>query len=117
MLLALAAGAAAAAPAGDPARGLERYEAICGGCHSIEMSRIGPAHRGVVGRTSGTLPGFAYSPALKEAHIVWTPATLDRWLRGPPKLVPGTFMGLSVREPTDRRDIIAFLATQTAKPR
>lgn len=125
-MLLLATGLAIAAPAGavpagnavgDPVRGLERYEAICGGCHSIEADRIGPRHRGVVGRKAGSIAGFAYSPALKKARLVWTPAVLDRWLQGPPKLVPGTFMGIAVSDPADRRDIIAYLATQSvAKP-
>ena len=101
------------APTGNPTRGAERYEAICGGCHSIDADRIGPRHRGVVGRKAGSIAGFAYSPALMKSGLVWTPAVLDRWLQGPPKLVPGTFMGIAVSEAADRADIIAYLATQT----
>jgi cytochrome c len=88
------------------------YEARCGGCHSIETDRVGPRHRGVVGRKAGKVPGFDYSPALQKAKFVWTPAKLDKWLQGPSKLVPGTKMFFTVSAATDRTAIIAYLATQ-----
>ncbi len=97
--------------ASDPVRGATLYTARCGGCHSPDRDRIGPHHRGVVGRRAGTVPGYAYSDALRRSGIVWTPGTLDRWLTGPMRLVPGTRMGLSVADPRDRRDIIAYLAS------
>src|SRR5215831_8954048 len=76
---------------GDATRGASVYQ-VCMGCHSIDDDDVGPRHRGVVGRTAGTVPGFAYSPALKGSHIVWDRATLDRWLTNPQALVPGTRM-------------------------
>lgn len=114
LLALLAAAPAAAQPAGDAARGEARYEAVCSACHSIDRNRIGPLHRGVVGRKAGAVTGFAYSSALKKSGIVWTPANLDRWLSGPIKMVPGTRMGISVANAADRRDIIAWLASQGA---
>lgn len=107
----LAVGASAQA-SGDPARGATLYQTRCAACHSIDMNRIGPKHRGVVGRRAGAEPGFAYSAALAKSGLTWDVATLDRWLSGPPKLVPGTTMGIAIAAPTDRRDIIAYLATQ-----
>ena len=114
---ALAVSPSPAPPAGDPGHGQSLYEAKCGGCHSIDTNRIGPMHRGVVGRKAGIIAGFAYSPALKKSGLVWTAATLDRWLTGPTKLVPGTRMGFVLADPADRRDVIAYLATQTAPAR
>jgi cytochrome c len=54
-------GLAAAAPtaaAADAGRGRELYESRCGGCHSLDANRVGPAHRGVYGRKAGAAPGF-----------------------------------------------------------
>lgn len=107
--------AAAAPPApavkGNPATGAKLYQA-CMGCHSLDENDVGPKHRGVVGRKAGTVPGYAYSAALKKSGIVWTPDMLDRWLSGPQKLVPGAKMFFSIANPQNRADIIAYLATQ-----
>lgn len=96
---------------GDPVRGQQLYQS-CMGCHSIDDNDIGPMHRGVVGHRAGTVPGYAYSAALRGSGIVWTPANLDRWLTNPQKMVPGSKMFFSVAAPRDRTDIIAWLATQ-----
>ncbi len=110
--------APAASPkaAGDPVRGEKLYEARCGGCHSLDANRIGPKHRGVVGRPAASIPDFMYSSALKKSKLVWTPANLDRWLMGPTRLVPGTRMAAFVSVPADRTDIIAYLASTTPPP-
>jgi cytochrome c len=104
--------ARAAMPAGDIVLGQTLYTSRCGACHSIDQSRTGPKHRGIVGRKAGIIADFAYSPALKRSKIVWTPQKLDKWLQGPSKLVPGTFMAFTVAKPEDRAAIIAYLATQ-----
>lgn len=128
LVLSALAGAAGAAPdrkapkvaapfTGDPVKGAALYESRCTACHSLDMNRIGPAHRGVVGRAAGTAAGFDYSPALKKAKITWTPANLDRWLSGPTDMIPGVRMGFSLAKAEDRHDVIAYLATQPAKGR
>lgn len=63
--LVLVAAAPAAAQVVDD--GKEAYQSTCGGCHSVDANRIGPLHRGVVGRKPGGVPGYAYSPALKKS--------------------------------------------------
>jgi cytochrome c len=100
-----------AAPAGDAVRGQQRYAARCGGCHSPKMNRVGPRHYGVFGRRAGGVADYHYSDALKKSGLTWDAPTLDKWLAGPPKLVPGTRMGISVSDAKDRQDIIAYLAT------
>lgn len=97
---------------GDARAGAAAYDASCGGCHSLDANRVGPAHRTVVGRKAGTVPGYTYSPALKKAKIVWTAATLDAWLSDPQKMVPGTRMAFRLTDAKRRADIIAFLAAQ-----
>lgn len=111
---AMAAGAARPLP-GDPRRGAALYQARCGACHSLDTNRIGPAHRGLIGRQAGTVPNFAYSPALKRARIVWTRDTLDRWLTAPVDMVPGTRMGIRIPVAQERADLIAYLSGVSAR--
>jgi cytochrome c len=102
-------------PPGNPSRGEGLYEAKCGGCHSLDANRIGPMHRGVVGRKSASVPGYHYSAALKKLNVVWTPENLDRWLKNPTAFAPGTLMGFRLNSAQDRADVIAYLKLQTAK--
>jgi cytochrome c len=97
--------------AGDPVAGRTLYQ-VCTGCHSLDENDVGPRHRGVVGRKAGTVPGYAYSAALRTSGMVWTPANLDRWLTNPQKVVRGAKMYFSVANPKQRADIIAYLAQQ-----
>ena len=105
------AGAASAQPAGDPVNGQKLYEAKCGACHSVDANRVGPMHRGVVGRKPGTAAGYDYSDAVKKLGGVWTPARIDVWLQDPQKVAPGAKMFFMVSEPAQRRDIIAYLVS------
>jgi len=98
---------------GDPAKGEEIYKR-CQGCHSIDRNRIGPMHKGLFGRTAGTVPGFLYSDAMKNSGIVWSEQTLDQFLQGPRKMVPGTKMTYAgVPDPQERADLIAYLKQAT----
>jgi cytochrome c len=108
VLAALAAGTAAA-PA-DVAAG-ERVYARCQACHALAYDRTGPRHCGLIGRRAGSVPGFAYSDAMKKSRIVWSAATLDRFLANPTAAVPGTTMGYAgVTDAKERADLIAYLA-------
>lgn len=95
--------------AADSDRGKELWEAKCIGCHSLDANRVGPLHRGVFGRKAGTAPGYAYSMAVRNAGFVWDEARLEQWLAGPASFLPGSRMGFSVADPSDRADIIAYL--------
>jgi cytochrome c len=94
---------------GDPDRGKDVFERRCTGCHALTQDREGPRLQGVYGRTSGEVPGFLYSPALKHAHIVWNDTTLDQWLTDPDTFVPGNNMDFHVPKPQERRDLVEFL--------
>ena len=100
---------------GDPVQGHALYQSRCTACHSLDHSRIGPAHRGVFDRLAASVPGFDYSPALKHSGVRWTAANLNRWLTDPEAFIPGQKMGYQVSDPVDRRDIIAFLASPAAR--
>jgi cytochrome c len=111
----LLAPAAPIRAAGEAAAGQALYQAKCGGCHSLEANRIGPAHRGVVGRKIASAPGFAYSPAIRKLTGIWTTTRLDQWLQGPQKMAPGSKMYLNVPDPAQRAEIIAWLAANPAR--
>jgi cytochrome c len=94
---------------GDATRGQDVYERRCNGCHTLTQNREGPRLQGVYGRTSGTVGGFTYSPALKKAGIVWNEATLDKWLTDPDSVAPGNEMDFHVPKADERRDLIKYL--------
>lgn len=115
-LLAALPFATAASAAGNAAAGETTYKAKCSGCHSLDANRIGPAHRGIVGRRIATVPGFSYSSALKKIKGVWSPARLDQWLKAPQKFAPGSKMFLAVPDAAQRQNIIAYLQSVPSKP-
>jgi cytochrome c len=87
--------------------------ATCGVCHSVApgQNMIGPSLAGVVGRRSGTVPGFSYSAGAKDTHITWNEGTLDRYLADPSAVIPGTTMPAPGVDAAQRRAIIAYLKT------
>lgn len=98
----------------DVARGERLYQERCGGCHSLDEHGPGPRHRGLFGRRAASQPGFAYSQALARAGIVWSAATLDRWIANPDAVAPGNSMVVRLADdPEDRAAIIAYLAAAT----
>jgi cytochrome c len=106
--IALLCAAGPAGATGNAARGQTLYKG-CADCHSITENNVGPMHKGVVGRKAGSVPGYDYSPDLKNSGIVWTEDNLDKWLAGPQAMVPETKMFFDVPDAQDRADIIAFL--------
>jgi cytochrome c len=100
---------------GDAMRGRDIFQRRCTGCHAMEQDREGPRLRGVFGRSAGAVPGFDYSPALQQAHIVWNETTLERWLADPDALVPGNNMEFQVSKVQERRDLVRFLRDSASK--
>lgn len=100
----------------DAARGEQIY-VRCQACHALTYDRVGPRHCGLIGRTAGSVPGFDYSAAMKNSHIVWNEKTLDRFLASPLKMVPGTAMTYDgVRDARDRADLISYLKSADETP-
>jgi cytochrome c len=89
---ALAAGSAKVALAQDAAAGEKTFN-VCRACHEIgdgAKNLVGPVLNGVVGRKSGSYPGYPYSDANKNSGITWDEATLTEYLKNPRAKVPGT---------------------------
>jgi cytochrome c len=98
--------------AGDANKGKQAFS-VCQTCHTVTKggpNGLGPSLFGVAGRRAASLPGFYYSPALKNSNITWTNDKLAAWITSPFKLVPGnrmTFAGIS--DPKRVDDIVAYL--------
>ena len=65
----------------------------------------GPSLAGVLGRASGAVPGYDYSPAMKNAHLTWDEQTLDKFLQNPSGLVHGTKMFTSIPDAATRQRV------------
>lgn len=115
LTVAVAAPAAAQTmPKGDAVRGKAAF-IVCQTCHVAEAgkNRVGPTLWAVVGRKSGTVPGYSYSAANKAKGVVWSPQVLFTYLENPQKFIPGTKMTYTgLKDAQKRADVIAFLATK-----
>jgi len=121
-LLALARGGAAALAAasagqafaaGDAGRGHAVFATQCSICHSSNKGGgvvLGPPLYGVVGRKAGSVAGFSYSGAMKNAGFTWDSAHLHAYLPAPRTYLPGvrmTYPGL--KDPAQLDDLVAYL--------
>jgi cytochrome c len=94
--------------------GVQVFKTNCAICHSAVagQNRIGPPLFGVAGRKAGTAPGYAYSDAMKNSGLTWTPSQLDTYLANPKSVVANTKMTfLGLKNPDDRKALIAYLET------
>lgn len=87
--------------------------AQCRACHSVELGKngVGPTLFGIVGSKAGEVQGYNFSPALAKSGITWDRASLDTWLAGPIKMVPGAKMVIAQPDPEKRNAIIDYLET------
>lgn len=116
-LLLAPSGPAAAQDAPADATHGKRLFLLCAACHTLhqgEADKVGPNLYGVIGKPAASRGAFAYSDALKQAGINWTPQTLDAWLKQPSALVPGCKMAFAgMPNDRDRADVIAYLEEAT----
>ena len=86
---------------------------VCKACHDVEAGlphKVGPNLHGMFGRKAGTAEGFKYTDALVKSGIVWTPETMDAWLKQPGALVPGNGMAFAgIANDADRASLVAWL--------
>lgn len=99
----------------DPAAG-EKVFTKCKVCHispDQDKNLIGPALHGVIGRTAGTRPDFAYSAAMIAAGksgVKWDEPTLTTYLHDPRAMVKGTKMTFpGLKNDQDIANVIAYL--------
>jgi cytochrome c len=99
----------------DAAKG-ETIFKKCQICHEVGPSakvKVGPILNDVIGRKAGTLPGFAYSPAMKEAGekgMEWTDENLAKYLENPRDFIPKNKMAfVGLKKEDERADVIAYI--------
>jgi len=101
-----------AAHAQDLAAGQNSF-ALCAICHAVgegAQNKLGPILNGLDGRRSGSVAGYDYSDAMKNAGIVWSEATVKEFIANPAAKVPGTKMTLSfTRGDKDATDLWAYI--------
>jgi cytochrome c len=100
---------------GEAQRGAQVFNQ-CKICHSLEAGKnmIGPSLHGVLGRKAGTVPGFAYSPAMKNANVTWNDDTLSKYLADPKAFIPGDKMAFpGVKDASKLGDLLAYLNQAT----
>jgi cytochrome c len=102
----------------DGAAGQQVFNNACRTCHTTREgdNRQGPHLSRIIGRKAGSLPGYGYSSAMKEAGLVWDADKLDRFIANPDAVVSANsmkpFSGLASAD--DRAKIIAFLQSGAA---
>ena len=115
---------------GDPAKGEQIFKQ-CMTCHRIgpdAKNMVGPVLTGVIGRQSGTAPGFSYSDLNKhsgENGLVWSEDLIFQYLpdpnaflkkfltdKGKEDLATGTTkMTFKLANEQQRKDVIAYIKT------
>jgi cytochrome c len=102
----------------DAAAGQQAFNNACRTCHTAKEgdNRQGPNLHRIIGRKAGSLPGYGYSSAMKEAGFAWDADKLDRFMANPDAVVSGNSMkpygGLASAD--DRAKIVAYLQSATA---
>ena len=91
---------------GDPRRGEAMFiQYGCGSCHALKNVRT------ATGMVGPPLDGIALR-VIVAGHLANTPDNMEKWIRDPQQVSPGTAMpDLNVGE-QDARDITAFLYTR-----
>jgi cytochrome c len=104
----------------DPKKG-EASAKACTACHNFEKgagAKIGPPLYGVVERQRASIPGFAYSDAMKSKPGNWTFEELDKFIANPKGDIPGTKMAFAgEKDPQKRADIVDYLNSLSDSPK
>jgi cytochrome c2 len=97
---------AAAATGGDPRRGEAMFiQYGCGSCHALNDVRT------ATGSVGPPLDGIALRVII-GGHLANTPDNMEKWVRYPQQVSPGTAMPDLHVGAEDARDITAFLYTR-----
>jgi cytochrome c len=103
--------------AGDIVNGKSKFTQ-CAACHTTVQggpNLTGPNLYGIFGRKAGSLDGFAYSDALKDAGWIWDAPRIDTWITNPHAVLATTKMSfVGLKDPKDRTDVIAYLKVATS---
>lgn len=111
-LLALMFQSPPALATGDPEKGRALFSR-CASCHQVGPSArngFGPQLNGIIGRRAGSVEGYVYSPAMKNATLVWSEKNLKTFLKSPGDTVPGNKMRFwGMGSDSQIADLLAYL--------
>jgi cytochrome c len=100
---------------GDADAGKVLFEKRCGGCHSLDANKEGPALRHAYGQKAGSASTFKYSKALLSSGVTWDDVTMDKWLTSTDSVVPENDMDFQVANAAERANIIRYLKAVAGK--
>jgi hypothetical protein len=86
-------------PAGD----------VLSAARQARKSSRGERHHASARPDHPTVPGYAYSPAMKNVNVIWNDDTLSKYLSDPKAFVPGDKMAfVGINDPTKLGDLLAY---------
>jgi len=104
--------ASASAVAQDLAAGENSFKK-CLPCHSVgegAKNKVGPVQNGLDGRKSGTIEGYNYTDANKNAGITWNEETFSEYIKDPRAKIPGTKMVFAgIKNENEIKNLWAYL--------
>jgi cytochrome c len=111
--VAVLAGSAGTALAQDVLAGEASFRK-CQACHDVgpdAKNKIGPMLNGLDGHKSGSVEGYSYTDANKNAGITWSEDTFKEYIKDPRAKMPGTKMIFpGIKEEKEAADLWAYLA-------
>ena len=104
--------ATSVANAQDLAAGEQSFKK-CLPCHAVgedARNKVGPLLNGLEGRRSGTIEGFSYTEANKNAAITWNEESFKDYIKDPRAKIPGTKMIFAgIKNEKEQTDLWAYM--------